>query len=727
MAALFLLVPVFMLTMGVMAIRLIDQIDKDKDRRTYKIVFPRSVTVEDVEGWLTSVSGAINEPWFGLLGTYSMTFEVEATSQGYEHRIMIPWQRADEVVATLRSSMPGIAVSRSRRVTRDWTRSVEIRETDRDHTLAIDDPKRLSNMLLAAMQPLDEGEAMLLQWVFVASAPRSKPLEGENKDKLADQREKLSQRGLKGIMRLAALSGTGGKARALVGRWLHLLAGTATPHNRLKTQWGLQAELRRRVNGASLPLIMPMSVTLTEFIGLSGIPLEGPSLPTMSFQNHRAITPKPSIATEGRVLGMSDASASSDRPIAVPWANTTRHTWIIGGSGAMKSWTLCDYVMQDMAAGHGVILIESSGDLYSRVLDRVPHNRRDDVIAFDLTDTEWPVGFNLMQQGNTEHIVDQLTAIISAADGTSLYNENVLPRALKTLAIDPSLTVADIIPLLSPVATQRDWHEQLKARVEDVELKGWWQDYDNMGILKAQQYVQPTVNRVRRLTARQAIINVVGQRQSSFRIDDVIRNRQILLINLFGLPATTAEVFGKLLTDAVWQSARRQMGSGPTQLYLDEFHRFVSMGDETETMFSEARKFNLGLNVAHQYMKQLTPSLTSSVMANANTKISMMVGHEDARTIATQFGSAVEPDQLANLKQGSAVVKLAGTDGGMNVVTINTPPVSKPTGSARYIVARSRHLYGRSRHDVERDLQMRYYVDKPAKRRPPKGRVGWSD
>lgn len=708
-----------------MVIKLFNQLDKDKGRRTFKVVFPGTATATEIEDWLVGISGSLNESMFGLLGTYAMTLEVESTSKGFEHRLLIPWQRADQIIGLLRSAVPGVEVTEGERPTREWTRVMELREANPDHTLAVDNSKRLSNALLDVMQPLKGDEVLLMQWVFTASTPRRKPTQGDNKDELADRRDKLAKRGLKGVLRLAALSSTDGNAKALIGRVLHVMAGTATAHNRITRQWGRQADLRRHVNDASLPLVTSLSVTLSEFVGLSGIPIEGPSIPGLAHDATRALAPTAVVAKRGLILGVADYNTQL-RPVAVPLPDTARHVYIVGGSGMGKSTALTFYAEQLMYAGHGVVLIEASGDLFPQVIDRIPASRLNDVIVFDVRDTEFPIGFNLLQQGDSEVVIEELAQVLSAADGQSTYNDKVLLHALKTLTIDPGSTLVDLEPLIDPLANQLDWHESLKRRVSDPAVAGFWQSYDNLGPAKAQELIRPTLNRTWRLTSRSAIKNIIGQAKSSFTMQDVVRGNKILLVNLRGVPPETANIMGTLLVNALWRAVRETSGPRMNHLILDEFHQFLSLGTDPQVMFSEARKHRLGMIVAHQYLGQLSTKLKESVMANAGTVLALRVAETDGNALSAQFGKALTAQELINLKFGHGVTRLQGTDGSMNVVTIATPPPSPSRQTAQYIRDRSRYFYGRQRTEVEQSFMTRYYMAKPSRRKPTRD-TGWTD
>jgi type IV secretory pathway TraG/TraD family ATPase VirD4 len=56
----------------------------------------------------------------------------------------------------------------------------------------------------------------------------------------------------------------------------------------------------------------------------------------------------------------------------------------------------------------------------------------------------------------------------------------------------------------------------------------------------------------------------------------------------------------------------------PFYCYLDEFRSFTSMAN----MFSELRKYRIGMIVVHQYLNQLEPDLRYEVLGTTGTLIS---------------------------------------------------------------------------------------------------------
>jgi hypothetical protein len=62
-----------------------------------------------------------------------------------------------------------------------------------------------------------------------------------------------------------------------------------------------------------------------------------------------------------------------------------------------KTTLFLNMIVQDIAAGKGVGVVDPHGDLIEDILLHIPPERQQDVILFDPRDTEYPVGFNMLE------------------------------------------------------------------------------------------------------------------------------------------------------------------------------------------------------------------------------------------------------------------------------------------------------------------------------------------
>ncbi|MCD6425030.1 MAG: type IV secretion system DNA-binding domain-containing protein, partial [Anaerolineales bacterium] len=74
--------------------------------------------------------------------------------------------------------------------------------------------------------------------------------------------------------------------------------------------------------------------------------------------------------------------------IALSDLQRSTHTYVIGQSGTGKSRALESWIMQDIAAGHGVGVIDPHGDLYNHLMAKLANHPQvwEKIILFDPLD-----------------------------------------------------------------------------------------------------------------------------------------------------------------------------------------------------------------------------------------------------------------------------------------------------------------------------------------------------
>ena len=182
---------------------------------------------------------------------------------------------------------------------------------------------------------------------------------------------------------------------------------------------------------------------------------------------------------------------------------------------------------------------------------------------------------------------------------------------------------------------------------------------------------------------------------------------RVLLFNLSDgiLGEQNAQLLGQLVVAKVQLAAMSRANAAkeerrPFYLYVDEFQSFCSTAASSyEKILSRARKYGLGLILAHQQTGQIGESVMREILGNVSTVVAFNVSASDARRLAREMVGevdgqpvATDPQELLSLKVGEAIAKL-----GRNVLFIRTLPVPGG-GSERVrdeIVRRSRQQYGR--------------------------------
>ena len=387
------------------------------------------------------------------------------------------------------------------------------------------------------------------------------------------------------------------------------------------------------------------------------------------------------------------------------------HTWIIGGSGTGKSTLLLNLIGTDIANGEGLAVLDPHGDLIEDILARIPEERIDDVIVFDPADTEYPIGFNILSAGSDieKHLLASDVVGMFARLSTSWGDTMTTVLANAVLAILESTEGGTLLELRRFLIDER-FRKTYLATISDPHIRLFWEkEYPLIGT----RSVGPILSRLDAFLRPKLIRHIVGQKNAPLDVADVMENGKILLAKLSQglIGEENAALLGSLLVSkfhqtALARQALRHEDRHPFYLYADEFQHFVT--PSMEGLLTGARKYRLGLTLAHQTLAQVkdAPAITSALFGNAHTRIVFRVGDDDARKLAEGFASFNEED-IQQLPRGEAIVRLGGKGNDCNIQTFPREAVDAETAAKRRIavLARSREQYATALSELRFEVE----------------------
>lgn len=735
------------LTGGIAVAKLVDQTMRDKARKTYRIAFPSDLDPDRVTAWLRTLSGTLRTSGATRMfqGLPTVVLEVWATNQGITHRLKVPWQYEPMIRPKLESLVPGVRmILEEEHPVRVWVHAVEAGLKASSRQLRIPNASDLSTNILSNFGTLGDGETLMMQWVISPAVPEHKPVHKQaetrelsiatlfhgvqaTKDEVDDRRGKLDEPNMLAVLRVAAVASTPIRAQFMVRGVMASLDSSRGPSTRFYRRMTTKSGLQQHIDMARAPLQFAVQLSVSELTAVLGWPLGNPMVPGLPSGVSRYLPSPASVPTKGRVLGQSNYPGR-ERTVAAPYPETMMHTWIVGASGMGKSNLMAGMAKQDMENDYGLVAIESKGDLFPRLLDYVPPRRINDVIVMDLTDTKFPVGFNLLQQGHPSVIAAELTGVFERFFGTggrSLWMHELMKFAIPTLMLDPKSTIMDLPALVSPNADERAWSDDLIRKVTDPYTSAYWQRATNQGQTRQDLKADPLLSRFHPLTDP-AIRNILGQSQSTFYMDDVVKNNKILLVNLAGVDKTSASIMGTLIMNCLWNSVQRNRSQKGIHLYLDEFQRFIDIPVDTESMFAEARSMGLGMVLAHQQLTQIKDEgLKQSLFTNAGTKLLFKISSDDARKLANEMGPGVTDDDLTNMAKREVFARVMTSEGVSSPFTFTTLDAAKGYGKENQVRYVSRQQFGRPVAQVQDEMLGRRGAQEPPEREPPPAKPGW--
>jgi hypothetical protein len=212
---------------------------------------------------------------------------------------------------------------------------------------------------------------------------------------------------------------------------------------------------------------------------------------------------------------------------------------------------------------------------------------------------------------------------------------------------------------------------------------------------------------------------IIGQQKSSFNLRDVMDNKKILLVDLSKGQVGEMNAYllgmilvGKILMSALSRTDMSQEARKDFYLYIDEFQNFTT--DSISSILSEARKYNLNLIIAHQYIGQLVKhqdtSIKDAVFGNVGTWVVFKIGSEDADVVVKEFAPVFNQYDLINIEKFTAYIKLLVDNTANRPFSMSTVwplPGTLREGLAGKIRSLSRLKFGQDRNIIEAEIRRR--------------------
>lgn len=437
-----------------------------------------------------------------------------------------------------------------------------------------------------------------------------------------------------------------------------------------------------------------------------------------------ASAPAPAeLPKEGTLIGVNKYRGEKRDIYSTP-KDRLRHFYVIGQTGTGKSSLLKNMAVEDIKAGRGVCFIDPHGTDVQDILSTVPKERIDDVIYFDPSYTPRPFGLNMLEY-DTQFpelkifVVNELLSIFkklyaSTPEAMGPAFEQYFRNATMLVLEDPETgnTLLEISRVLADVK----FRELKLSRCKNPIVVQFWRDIASKtsgeaGLANMIPYI---TNKFDVFLSNDIMRPIIAQEESSFNFRYIMDNKKILLVNLSKgrLGDINANLIGLILVGKILMAALSRVDSFGQQLpdfylYIDEFQNITT--DSISSILSEARKYGLSLNVAHQFIAQLDPKIKDAVFGNVGNMAAFRVGPEDAEFLETQFAPVFTAQDLMKVENYNCFVKMLMNGKPVPPFSLATYP--PPTGNPE-IVEQVKQLsylkYGRDRKDVDDAIMKKY-------------------
>lgn len=405
--------------------------------------------------------------------------------------------------------------------------------------------------------------------------------------------------------------------------------------------------------------------TLFHFPDASNIPTT-----QLARQASKQVDGPRNLLDDGLLLGYN-VFRGSKKPIRLSENDRRRHMYVVGQTGTGKSTFLENLALQDMIEGRGFAFVDPHGDTAEKLLGMVPKERAEDVVYFCPSDMDYPLGLNLFEYQTEDQKDFLIQEVISML--YKLYDpqrqgiigpryEHIFRNCALLLMADPQGGTFIDVP---KVLVDNDFMKQkLKYVTDQTVIDFWTKEFPNsQRSNEAGEVTSWVVSKFGAFLSNEMMRNIIGQTKSSFDMRQIMDEGKILLVNLS--KGRSGELNSKLLGMIFvmkFQAAAMSRANIPESqrkdfsLYVDEFQNFST--DSFATILSEARKYRLNLIVANQFITQLSEEIRDAVFGNIGTVVAHRVGTADAELLEKQFRPIFDIDDLQQLPNYNAVVRM---------------------------------------------------------------------
>jgi hypothetical protein len=394
--------------------------------------------------------------------------------------------------------------------------------------------------------------------------------------------------------------------------------------------------------------------------------------------SNKLITPDKHKGTPREIvsayLGGTPFEALFYSPIPFSFTDSQRfeHMHVVGGSGHGKTQFLQHLIVGDLTREKppALVIIDSQGEMLAKIqrlaLFAPGSPLADRLIIIDPEDVAHPAALNMFdlkpprfgtyEQKYKEQIEASVIELFNyvfgalAAELTSRQNTTFAFVTRLMLSI-PGATVHTLLELFEDGATNIDaspFAEHI-ARLDHT-TQAWFQ---NQFFTKS---YAPTKQQIARrlygVLQVPAFDRMFASKENRLDMFEAMQNGSVVLINTSKalLKTDASALFGRTMIAHTIAAAFERIAvpsahRNPAFLIVDEAAEYVD--ENLETLLSQARKFNVGVLIAHQHLDQLTPALRASVAANTSIKLAGGVSDKDARALAADMRTT--PDFIADM------------------------------------------------------------------------------
>ncbi len=421
------------------------------------------------------------------------------------------------------------------------------------------------------------------------------------------------------------------------------------------------------------------------------------------------------LPTDNQILILGETNFRNEKQrFGIKTDDRRRHMYVLGSTGMGKSEFLKNMAIQDIEEGRGLAFLDPHGDGAQALINFIPKHRIKDVIYFDPADLAYPIAFNVLEKVDYEYrhlIASGLLGVFKklwGADAWSGRMEYILNNTILALLEYPDSTLLGINRLMA----SKEYRKKVVDNLKDPIVKAFWtEEFAKYADKFATEATAAIQNKVGQFTSNNVIRNIIGQVGTKLDIRKIMDEGKILIVNLSkgAIGEDASRLIGALLITKIQLAAMSRVDTPEPDrrdfyLYVDEFQNFAT--ESFANILSEARKYHLGLIVAHQYITQMEEEVRDAVFGNVGTIVTFRVGAEDAEFLEKWYAPDFMASDIVNLGKREMYLKLMVngiTSKGFSARTSDSLK-SMEESHQDEVIAFSRANYASNRDEVEKNV-----------------------
>ena len=361
-------------------------------------------------------------------------------------------------------------------------------------------------------------------------------------------------------------------------------------------------------------------------------------------------------------------------PFYVPEESRFEHCHIVGGTGHGKTQLMQRMIHADLVKAQyekrSVVVIDSQGDLINKLMrldlfDRDAYRRSlaDRLVVIDPADVEFPAALNLFDAHldrvreyrpvDRERVLNGVIELYETFFGSMLgaeltQKQGVIFRYLARLMISiPGATIHTLMQLMEDGKPFKRYMDEL-----DGSARYFFQtEFFHPSFAATKKQI---LKRLWGVLSTPAFERMFAQEANKLDLFTALNDGKIILISTAKdlLKRDGSAMFGRFFIALLAQAALERStidedDRTPTFVYIDEAQEYFD--DSVETILNQARKYKVGLTLAHQILDQLSPRLRSVLHSNTSFKCVGGVSAKDARALADEMRT--EPEFIERMRR----------------------------------------------------------------------------